>query len=81
VPAQSIEGFVNCQVGTQQRSNPMQAEIKQFLHEEKTIGSVEAVRVNRFGVRESIGRSSTPLKPPKSVDYNLWLGPAHPYLP
>jgi len=65
-----------CQVGTQQRSNPMQAEIKQFLHKEKTIGSVESVRVNRFGVRKSIGLRTTPLKPPKSVDYNLWLGPA-----
>ena len=27
-----------CQVGTQQRSDPMQAEIKKFLHEEKALG-------------------------------------------
>ena len=65
-----------CQVGTQQRSDPMQAEIKQFLHSENTIGKVESVRVNRFGVRESIGRRAKPLTPPKNVDYNLWLGPA-----
>ncbi len=65
-----------CQVGTQQRSNPMQAEIKRLLHEEKAIGDIKSVRVNRFGVRETIGRRTTPLKPPKSVDYNLWLGPA-----
>ncbi len=65
-----------CQVGTQQRSNPMQTAIKQLLHEEKAIGEVESVRINRFGVRESIGRRSKPLVPPKSVDYNLWLGPA-----
>ena len=65
-----------CQVGTQQRSDPMQAEIKQFLHNEKALGDIESVRVNRFGVRESIGRRETPLVPPKSVDYDLWLGPA-----
>jgi len=65
-----------CQVGTQQRSDPMQAEIKHFLHEDKAIGDLESVRVNRFGVRESIGRRAQPLVPPSSVDYNLWLGPA-----
>jgi len=65
-----------CQVGTQQRSDPMQAEIKHFLHEEKVIGEIESVRVNRFGERKSIGRRSTPLSLPQSVDYNLWLGPA-----
>lgn len=66
-----------CQVGTQQRSDPMQAEIKKFLHEDKVIGDVESVRVNRFGQRPAIGRRSQPLAPPESVDYNLWLGPAH----
>jgi len=75
VNAQKSFGMI-CQVGTQQRSDPMQAEIKQFLHEDKVIGEVESVRVNRFGVRESIGRRAKPLQPPKSVDYNLWLGPA-----
>ncbi len=75
VNAQRAYGRI-CQVGTQQRSDPMQAEIKQFLHEDKVIGEVESVRVNRFGVRESIGRRDNPLEPPKSVDYNLWLGPA-----
>ena len=29
-----------CQVGTQQRSDPMQAEIKKFLHEEKALGEI-----------------------------------------
>ena len=65
-----------CQVGTQQRSNPMQGEIKQFLHDDKGIGDVEGVRVNRLGVRESIGRRSAPMSPPAAVDYDLWLGPA-----
>lgn len=65
-----------CQVGTQQRSAPMQAEIKQLLHEDKALGDIHWVRVNRFGLRPSIGKRSTPLEVPKTVDYDLWLGPA-----
>lgn len=75
VNAAKRHGLV-CQVGTQQRSDPMQAEIKKFLHEEKSLGDIQHVRVNRFGVREAIGKRDTPLTPPASVDYNLWLGPA-----
>jgi predicted dehydrogenase len=65
-----------CQVGTQQRSDPMQAEIKKFLHEDKALGEIVAARVNRYGVRAAIGKRSTPLPIPSSVDYDLWLGPA-----
>ena len=65
-----------CQVGTQQRSDPMQAEIKKFLHEEKGLGDILSARVNRYGVRASIGKRSTPLTPDPKIDYNLWLGPA-----
>lgn len=65
-----------CQVGTQQRSDPMQAEIKKFLHEEKALGKILSVRVNRYGVRRPIGKRETPLEIPSTVDYNLWLGPA-----
>lgn len=65
-----------CQVGTQQRSDPMQAEIKQFLHQEKALGEIQTARVNRFGVRGPIGKRSTPLKIDESVNYDLWLGPA-----
>jgi predicted dehydrogenase len=65
-----------CQIGTQQRSAPMQTEIKNLLHDEKMLGPVEWVRVNRYGIRPSIGKRDTPLEPPKTVDYNLWLGPA-----
>ncbi|MCA9178077.1 MAG: Gfo/Idh/MocA family oxidoreductase [Planctomycetales bacterium] len=65
-----------CQLGTQQRSDPMQAEIKKFLHEDKTLGEIKAARVNRFGVRPSIGKRTEPLPPPSGVDYDLWLGPA-----
>jgi len=65
-----------CQIGTQQRSDPMQAEIKKFLHEEKAIGEITAARVNRYGVRGSIGKRDTPLTIDKDVAYDLWLGPA-----
>jgi hypothetical protein len=65
-----------CQIGTQQRSDPMQAEIKKFLHEEKALGEIKAARVNRYGVRGSVGKRDTPLEIPKNVNYDLWLGPA-----
>jgi predicted dehydrogenase len=65
-----------CQVGTQQRSDPMQVEIKQFLHEEKALGAIQSARVNRYGERPSIGKRSTPLTIDSGVDYDLWLGPA-----
>ena len=65
-----------CQVGMQQRSDPMQAEIKRFLHEEQALGKIISARVNRYGVRASIGKRPAPLPIPAGVDYNLWLGPA-----
>jgi predicted dehydrogenase len=65
-----------CQVGTQQRSDPMQAEIKKFLHEEKALGEIQVARVNRIGRRASIGKRPTPLAIDKNVNYDLWLGPA-----
>jgi predicted dehydrogenase len=65
-----------CQVGTQQRSDPMQAEIKKFLHEEKALGKLLHCRVNRYGVRASIGKLDKPLQIDSSVNYELWLGPA-----
>jgi predicted dehydrogenase len=63
------------QVGTQQRSDPMQAEIKQFLHGEKGIGPLQHVIVSRIGKRPPIGKRTTPLAVPKTVNYDLWLGP------
>lgn len=65
-----------CQIGTQQRSDPMQAEIKKFLHEEQGLGAIKAARVNRIGRRASIGKRSKPLEISKDVAYDLWLGPA-----
>lgn len=64
------------QLGTQQRSDPMQAELKKFLHEDKTLGDIVYAQANRLGPRASIGKRSTPLPIPKEVDYDLWLGPA-----
>jgi predicted dehydrogenase len=64
------------QVGTQQRSDPLQSELKAFLHEDKALGEIKYVFVTRFGRRESIGKRTSPLKPPKTIDYDLWLGPA-----
>jgi len=64
------------QIGTQQRSDPLQSELKDFLHEKKALGPIQHVQVCRFGERSGIGRRSTPLKPPASLDYKLWLGPA-----
>jgi len=63
-------------IGTQQRSDPMQAQIKAILHESKDLGAIKAVRANRYGVRQPIGKRDQPLKIADSVDYNLWLGPA-----
>jgi predicted dehydrogenase len=62
--------------GTQQRSDPMQAEAKQFLHEQKAIGEIKYVQANRLGTRATVGKRTTPLELPKTIDYDLWLGPA-----
>ena len=64
------------QIGTQQRSDPMQAEAKRFLHQERGLGEIRFVQANRLGPRASIGKRTSPLKPPTTVDYDLWLGPA-----
>lgn len=63
------------QGGTQQRSDPLQSELKAFL-DSGAIGDIQYVRCNRYGLRSSIGKVDTPLTPPETVDYDLWLGPA-----
>jgi len=63
------------QGGTQQRSDPLQQRIKDFL-DSGELGKIKYVRCNHYSRRASIGRIEQPLKPPASVDYNLWLGPA-----
>lgn len=63
------------QGGTQQRSDPLQAEIKAYL-DSGAIGQTRYIRANRYGVRGSIGKRDTPLPIPENVNYNLWCGPA-----
>ncbi len=65
-----------CQHGTQQRSSPMQAAIQKFLHDDAALGKILSARVNRYGVRPSIGKRDTPLPIPEHIDYDVWLGPA-----
>lgn len=65
-----------CQVGTQQRSDPMQTAVKKFLHDDKALGEILTARVNRYGVRRAIGKRAESLKIDSSVNYDLWLGPA-----
>jgi hypothetical protein len=66
------------QVGTQQRSDPLQAEVKGFLHDQRALGKILSVIIPRFGTgnRQSIGKNPTALKLPATVNYDLWLGPA-----
>jgi hypothetical protein len=66
------------QVGTQQRSDPLQTALKKYLHEDKALGPIKSVVVARFGTgnRQSIGKGNAPMSPPATLDYNLWLGPA-----
>ena len=40
------------------------------------LGKLKAVHSLWYRPREPIGRRDTPLTPPDTVDYNLWLGPA-----
>ncbi len=63
------------QGGTQQRSDPFHAELKAYL-DSGTLGKIKYVRCNHYGMRASIGKRETPITPPTTVDYNLWLGPA-----
>lgn len=66
-----------CQVGTQMRSDiEFYDAAKKFLFEEKALGELRSVRINRFSPRPSIGKRAEPLAIPKTVDYNLWSGPA-----
>jgi len=63
------------QGGTQQRSDLLQTRIKEYL-DGGDLGKIKYVRCNRYGQRASIGKRTTPLKPPGTLDYDLWLGPA-----
>jgi predicted dehydrogenase len=64
-----------CQAGTQSRSTTgMRAAIGYVLSGK--IGKVTLSRGLCYKRRESIGKVSGPQQPPKTMDYDLWCGPA-----
>jgi predicted dehydrogenase len=64
-----------CQHGTQSRSSRAVREAIQKLRE-GIIGEVYMAKGLCYKWRGSIGRVDGPQQPPKSVHYDLWLGPA-----
>lgn len=64
-----------CQGGTQQRSDPVQAEVRGLIKSGE-LGKMLWIRGNRLGLRQTIGKRTTPLQPPAGLDYDQWLGPA-----
>jgi len=63
-----------CQTGTQCRSNQGMKDAMKYVHDEK-IGKLKVARGLCYKRRGSIGPKGT-YEPPKSVNYDLWLGPA-----
>lgn len=64
-----------CQTGTQSRSTTGMREAMAYLHAGK-LGKVKLARGLCYKLRPSIGRVKGPVPPPKTVDYDLWCGPA-----
>jgi len=64
-----------CQAGTQSRSNTGMREAIAFLHSGK-LGKVKLAKGLCYKLRPSIGKVKGPQQPPKTVDYDLWCGPA-----
>ncbi|MGL6094558.1 MAG: Gfo/Idh/MocA family protein, partial [Fimbriiglobus sp.] len=64
-----------CQVGTQSRSNTGMRDAIAYIHSGK-IGDVTLAYGTCFKSRRSIGKVAAPTKPPKTMDYDLWSGPA-----
>ena len=64
-----------CQAGTQSRSSTGLIEAMQFVHDGK-LGKISVSRGLCYKPRGSIGKVSGPQQPPKTVDYDLWCGPA-----
>lgn len=63
-----------CQAGTQQRSCPAPQGAARDIKAGK-YGKVLWVHCSKLGSREPIGKLIVPVKPPESVDYDLWAGP------
>src|SRR5262249_28902182 len=64
-----------CQTGTQSRSSTGIRDAMAFLHDGK-IGKVKLARGLCYKRRGSIGKVKGPQAIPKTVDYDLWCGPA-----
>jgi predicted dehydrogenase len=64
-----------CQTGTQSRSMPGMRESIEFLHSGK-LGTIKLARGLCYKRRDSIGKVDGPQPVPKTVDYDLWCGPA-----
>jgi predicted dehydrogenase len=64
-----------CQVGTQSRSNPGMRDAIAAVHGGK-IGKVDLAIGLCYKPRGSIGKVDGPQKPPATMDYDLWCGPA-----
>jgi predicted dehydrogenase len=64
-----------CQTGTQIRSSAGSRQAIDFLHAGK-LGKLQVARALCYKKRDSIGKVNGPQEPPKTMDYNLWCGPA-----
>src|SRR5262249_37043690 len=64
-----------CQTGTQIRSSTGVAEAMAFLQSGK-LGKVQVARALCYKRRPTIGRAEGERPAPKTVDYDLWCGPA-----
>jgi predicted dehydrogenase len=64
-----------CQAGTQSRSMSGMREAIAFV-QSGGIGKVRLARGLCYKRRESIGKVDGPQKPPATMDYDLWCGPA-----
>jgi predicted dehydrogenase len=64
-----------CQAGTQIRSNPGIREAIEYIRAGK-LGRCSVARGLCYKRRNSIGRCTGDQTPPRTMDYNLWCGPA-----
>jgi predicted dehydrogenase len=64
-----------CQGGMQSRSNTGMRQCMDYLHSGK-LGKISVSRGLCYKLRGSIGKVDGPQKPPVTMDYDLWCGPA-----
>lgn len=69
-----------CQAGTQSRTSKGMREAMAFLHAGK-LGKIRLARGLCYKLRPSIGKVDGPQQPPKTMNYDLWCGPAPYKLP